>query len=91
MTRASVSIANPMATNGNAEFGLHVFKRRASGQRGDRYTIGAWEGTQQRAICHDACIDDALAALRDEMEKAGRSLRRATPRELQRSGSDANT
>lgn len=90
MTRASESGANEMSTNGNAEFGLHVFKRRASGQRGDRYTIGVWEGTHQRAICHDACIDDALAAIRDEMEKAGPSLV-APRRELQRSVSDANT
>jgi hypothetical protein len=73
MTRASVSGASPLSTNGNAEFGLHVFKRRASEQRGDRYTIGVWVGTCQRVICHDACIDGALAAVRGEMEKAGRS------------------
>jgi hypothetical protein len=90
MTRASVSGANPMSTNGNAEFGLHVFKRRASGQNRDCYTIGVWEGTQQRAICHDASIDDALAAIRDEMEKAGQSPA-ARHRELQCSVSDANT
>jgi hypothetical protein len=79
-----------MTTNGNAEFGLHVFKRQASGQKGDRFTIGVWEGTCQRAICHDACIDCALTAIRNEMEKAGRSP--VMPhRELQRSGSDANT
>ena len=58
-----------MTGNGNAEFDLHVFRRRASGQKGDRYTIGFWEGTCQRAICHDACIDGALAAIRNEMEK----------------------
>jgi hypothetical protein len=90
MTRASVSGASPMSTNGNAEFGLHVFKRRASGQRGNRYTIGVWEGTCQRAICHDACIDGALAALRDEMEKAGQSTA-APHRQLPCSVSDANT
>jgi hypothetical protein len=79
-----------MTMNGNAEFGLHVFKRRASGQKGDRYTIGVWEGTHQRAICHDACIDGALAAIRNEMEKAGQP--RVVPhRELQGSVSDANT
>jgi hypothetical protein len=90
MTRASVSGANPMSTNGNAEFGLHVFKRQASGQRGDRYTIGVWEDTQQRAICHDASIDDALAAIRDEMEKAGQSPA-APHRQLPCSVSDVNT
>ncbi len=79
-----------MTTNGNAEFGLHVFKRRASGQKGDRYTVGVWEGTYQRAICHDACIDGALAAIRGEMEKADPSpvLRHG---ELQGSISDAKT
>jgi hypothetical protein len=79
-----------MSTNGNAEFGLHIFKRRASAQNGDRYTIGVWEGACQRAICHDACIDGALAAIRDEMERAGRSA--VMPhREFERSVSDANT
>ncbi len=58
-----------MNGNGNAEFDLHVFRRRAGGQKGDRYTIGFWEGTYQRAICHDAGIDGALAAIRNEMEK----------------------
>jgi hypothetical protein len=75
---------------GNAEFGLHVFKRRASGQKGDCYTIGVWEGTCQRAICHDASIDVALAAIRDEMEKAGQSTA-APHRQLPCSVSDANT
>jgi len=32
-------------------------KRRASGQQGDRYTIGVWAVTCQRAICHDDGID----------------------------------
>jgi len=81
---------SPASTNGNAEFGLLVFKRRASGQQGDRYTIGVWEGTYHRAICHDACIDGALAAIRGEMEKAGQ-----VPRVLDRVPrgwvSDANT
>jgi hypothetical protein len=90
MTRASVSGASPLSTNGNAEFGLHVFRRRASGQKGDCYTIGVWEGTQQRAICHDASIDDALAAIRSEMEKAGQSPA-APHRQLPCSVSDANT
>jgi hypothetical protein len=84
MTRASEFGANDMSTNGNAEFGLHIFKRRASAQNSDRYTIGIWEGACQRAICHDACIDGALAAIRGEMEKAGQS--QVVPhRELHRS------
>lgn len=60
-----------MTTSNSAEVGLHIFKRRAGGQKGDRYTIGRWEDGQQRAICHDACIDCALAAIRAELEKAG--------------------
>ena len=77
MTRTSVSGANPMSTNGNAEFGLHVFKRRASGQECDRYTIGVWEGKCQRVICHDACIDGALTAIRNEMERDAHDLSRS--------------
>jgi hypothetical protein len=77
-----------MTTNGKAEFGLHVFKRRASGQKGDRYTIGVWQGMCQRAICHDAPIDIALAAVRNEMEKAGQSAV-ASHRELHGTVSDA--
>ena len=40
------------------------------GQQPGLYTIGVWEGGVQRAICHDACIDCALAAIRREMEVA---------------------
>src|SRR5258706_14807426 len=90
MTSAAASGPSPVSTHGNAAFGLLVFKRRASGQQGDRYTIGVWEGTYQSAICHDACIDGALAAIRDEMEKVGQPLG-APNRELQGSASDANT
>ncbi len=60
--------------NGNVEFALHLLKRRASGGKGDRYTIGRWEGTVLRAICHDAGLDCALAAVRREMETAGEEL-----------------
>lgn len=62
-----------MGTCSSTEFDLHIFKRRASGQERGRYTIGVWESTHQRAICHDACIDCALAAVRAEMEKAGQA------------------
>jgi hypothetical protein len=58
-------------SNRNAEFDVHVFKRRATGQQGDRYTIGVWVGTCARAICHDATLDVAIAALRQELETAG--------------------
>jgi hypothetical protein len=58
----------------NTEFSLHVFKRRTDGQRGDRFTIGVWEGIGLRAICHDACLTSALVALRHEIEDAGQPL-----------------
>ena len=60
--------------SGNTEFGLHVLKRRASGNQGDRYTIGIWDGTQQLAICLNACLDCALAALRLTLETPGTHL-----------------
>jgi hypothetical protein len=61
-----------MATSGNTEFALHVFKRRAGAREVELYTIGVWDGSHQRAICHDACLECALDAIRCEMEKAGR-------------------
>lgn len=58
------------SVNGNAEFGLHVFKRRPPGRQEERYTIGVWcKDDVLLAICHDACLDSALAALRREMER----------------------
>ena len=62
----SFSMTSP---NGNAEFGLHVFRRRTPGKQEDRYTIGLWKGDVLLAICHDACLESALAALRCEMER----------------------
>ena len=62
----SFSMTSP---NGNAEFGLHVFKRRTPGKQEDRYTIGLWKGDVLLAICHDACLESALAALRRELER----------------------
>ena len=58
-----------ISPNGNAEFGLHVFKRRTPGKQEDRYTIGAWKGDVLLAVCHDACLESALAALRGEIER----------------------
>lgn len=58
--------------NGNTEFDVHVFKRRVAEDQGYRYTIGVWADDCLRAICHDATLDCALAALRNEFENAGR-------------------
>ncbi len=48
------------ATGRNAELSLHIFKRQTGSPEVELYTIGVWEGTHQRAICHDACLDCAL-------------------------------
>jgi hypothetical protein len=56
------------SVDANAEFGLHVLKRRTPGKQEDRYTIGVWEDDVLLAICHDACLDSALVAIRREME-----------------------
>jgi len=58
------------SANSNAEFGLHVFKRRTPEKQEERFTIGVWcKDDVLLAICHDACLDSALAALRREMER----------------------
>jgi hypothetical protein len=56
--------------------GFHVFKRIAPDSEVPRYTVGVWEGTVQRAICHDACLPCALAAIRREVEKSEQSEER---------------
>ena len=57
------------SVNSNAEFGLHVLKRRTPGKQEERYTIGVCKDDVLLAICHDACLDSALAALRREMKR----------------------
>ena len=61
-----------MSSSHQIEFSLHFFKRLPGGQKSERFTIGVWEGSRLRAICHDACMECAVAAIRREMEKAGR-------------------
>ena len=57
------------SVDGNAEFGLYVFKRRTPGTQEERYTIGVCKDDVLLAICHDVCLDSALAALRRQMER----------------------
>jgi hypothetical protein len=57
--------------NSLREFDLHVFKRRTRGEQEDRYTIGVWKGDVPLAICHDVCLESALAALRCAMKRDG--------------------
>jgi hypothetical protein len=67
----------------NQEFSLtvfplsfHVFKRTSADSQIPLYTVGVWEGTVQRAICHDACLACALAAIRREVETCQQSEKR---------------
>ena len=78
----SFSMTTP---NGNNEFGLHVFKRRTPGKQEDRYTIGIWKGDVLLAICHDASLESALAALRGEMERDGGGIFVLSPNTGERS------
>jgi hypothetical protein len=60
----------------NSEFGFHVLKTvKPNGNA--VYTIGVWQqtgrGSELRAICHVAPIHRALAAVRDELARGGRS------------------
>ena len=68
-----------------SEFDLHVFKRRTRGEQEDRYTIGVWKGDVLLAICHDVCLESALAALRCEMERDGSELFVLAPNTRERS------
>lgn len=54
-----------------SEFDLHVWKKPATGNRPDQYTIGVWDGQQIRGLCHIAPIEGALQTLRHVLETAG--------------------
>jgi hypothetical protein len=56
-----------------SEFALHVHKKPGNADRPDLYTIGVWEGTVLRGICHAQPIDCAVSALRRTLEEAGQS------------------
>jgi hypothetical protein len=55
----------------NQQFNFHVLKHRQSDGR-SRYTIGVWEGTRLRAICHASSLSGALLALSSEVESVER-------------------
>lgn len=57
----------------NAEFSLHIHKKAGDARRPALYTIGVWEATVQRAICHIQPIKDALVAIRSLLDEADRS------------------
>ncbi len=52
---------------------FHIFKRVSGDSQVPLYTVGVWEGTIQRAICHDGCLTCALVAIRREIEKSEQS------------------
>lgn len=56
----------------NSEFSFHVHKKAGNGERPALFTVGLWEGTVQRGICHTQPIDDALAAIRRVLEEPER-------------------
>ena len=57
-----------------SEFSLHVHKALGNTQRPDLYTIGMWDELPDlRGICYARRLDDALAALRNVLEEAGKT------------------
>jgi hypothetical protein len=55
------------------EFSLHVHKALQNARHPDLYTIGIWDGLcDLRGICYARPLEDALAALRNVLEEAGK-------------------
>jgi len=57
-----------------SEFALHIHKISGNKEHPDLYTIGIWDGTLLRAICHIQPIECALAALRRTLEETTRPV-----------------
>jgi hypothetical protein len=56
------------------EFDLHVLKKRGAVGRPDHFTIAVWDGLLTlRSVCHVLPIEEALVALREILETAGRA------------------
>jgi hypothetical protein len=66
-----MAVGLPMCMGCNQQFNFHVLKHRQNDGR-TRYTIGVWEGTQLRAICHASSLSGALLALSGELESVER-------------------
>jgi hypothetical protein len=56
------------------QFSFHVVRHRRRPAGGARYTIGVWEGTLLRSICHARSLSGALLALSGELEDGERSM-----------------
>ena len=72
-------------TQQNPEFALHVHKKIGISHHQALYTIGIWAGPTLYAICHVQPLDQAVKALREVLDQAGRpEIRNAV---AQRNGS----
>ena len=56
----------------NPEFSFHVHKKAATAEHQDLYTIGIWTGSTLHAICHVQPLEQALGALRNVLDQAGK-------------------
>ena len=56
----------------NPQFSFQVHKLMDNARRPALFTIALWEGTALRDICFARPLDDALAALRNVLEEAGK-------------------
>jgi hypothetical protein len=56
----------------NPEFSLHVHKKVATAEHRDLYTIGIWKDSTLHAICHAQPLEQALGALRNVLDQAGK-------------------
>jgi hypothetical protein len=56
----------------NRQLNFHVLQHR-QGDGVSRYTIGVWEGSELRAICHTSSLSGALLALSGELESIDQS------------------
>src|SRR5258708_14450514 len=56
----------------NPEFSFHVHKQAATAEHQGLYTIGIWTGSTLHAICHVQPLEQALGALRNVLDQAGK-------------------
>ena len=63
-----------MASASYSEFALHVHKKCGDEEHADLYTIGVWEDSVLRGICHAQPIDAAVGAFRGFLHEAGKPV-----------------
>ena len=64
-----------MATETSSEFAVHVYRKHGDDEHADLYTIGVWEESTLRGICHAQPLDDAVAALRMLLQETDESVK----------------